>query len=81
MIAIKIFLIIFVLKLPSHFRLEGFSRANMKRWVQVDRVEVIMNIDKVGLGPLLNRMLGRTGPRFDKWGHSVWGLGLFQTCL
>ena len=47
----------------------------------MDRVEVIMNIDKVGLGPLLNRMLGRTGPRFDKWGHSVWGLGLFQTCL
>ena len=33
----------------------------MKRWVYLDkdRVEVIMNIDKVGLGPLLNRMLGR----------------------
>ena len=59
MIAMQIFLIIFEL-IALSFQTGGF---------QQDRVEVIMNIDKVGLGPLLNRMLG------------VWGLGPFQTCL
>ena len=71
MIAMKIYLIIFEL-IAFSFQTGGFQQV---------RVEVIMNIDKVGLGPLLNRMLGRTGPRFDKWGHPVRGVGPFHTCL
>ena len=45
MIAMQIFLIIFEL-IALSFQTGGF---------QQDRVEVIMNIDKVGLGPKLNR--------------------------
>ena len=37
------------------FQTGGFQQYQYEE----DMAEVIMNIDKVGLGPLLNRMLGR----------------------